>query len=472
MDGAGFVNLGDNAGELKGGFVLAFVEHFVFFDNITADASRNITATFGLQRGILSITPHTNVDVYHGPLGDLVDPLIDQKVSTMLGPKFFLKTLAKQAVGITALSTPPMVDCSGPPSQSKPAACFIACDNVPSALPAPADANNPDDPSWYAATYCGRADNDLFVAATGGAMNAGLSNEDQNAIGVALTGVNLTTHLPPDTLPNVRCNFHPSYVIPDANGNVQPVCEVIARAKRINVFPDQVEVVFFDGPSFNPFALRSEFTNPALGLFFALRSRATSSNPNPESALCGRNPAAGTQTRRFAHGALQPLCNGEPCTTFCQAPSNAPIQGSQLGPSAASTNTAGSGSASGCTGSVLDNDVLQSVDVNSGSVDALRFPGPALARYRHTNVTQHEASTPLPTGIIGGNPQRPSCDGLAHDWDAKVAKLARGQTVDAHEWLVALAAMANGNCPAQITVDCAHGSPADALTIHPFTSPH
>ncbi len=466
---ASFVNIGEEGG-LTGGLVLSFVQHIRFgpFGAISADASRNITATFILDNGIFSVSPRTNVSVYNGPFGDFADPIIDQKVRDTFAPTIRLKALEKQARPIPALLTGP--ECEG--GGVKPITCFQKCIGVgdPSQYPKALTADNPDDSSWYTTTFCHPAAVQLGTAARSAAIAAGFPASQADTVVSALTGGNASGGFP-DMSPNIRCNFHPSYVLASNGAPPTAVCEVVARAKRLNVFPDQAELVFFDGQSFDHASLFAELQNPALGIYFALRFQATASNPHPETDLCGRLPSA-LSIRHFAHAAIKPLCAGSPCDPSCGAASSA-----ATAPAAAAANP-GSASDGGtlptprtCVGARTDDDSLQSVDTIAGTFNGLLFSTPVVPhKYRHTAGTTHVASTAPSTATIPAGPQRPDCDGLAQDWDAKVAKVQRGQSVDSHEWLIALSNMARSNCPAEITVDCASGEPGDALTIQPLAT--
>jgi hypothetical protein len=70
----------------------------------------------------------------------------------------------------------------------------------------------------------------------------------------------------------------------------------VARAKRLNVFPDTVELVFFDGPDLQHVG-PSEYGNEAFALYLALLGAGANT-----SALCNRQPETLVQTRRFARG--------------------------------------------------------------------------------------------------------------------------------------------------------------------------
>jgi hypothetical protein len=81
---------------------------------------------------------------------------------------------------------------------------------------------------------------------------------------------------------NVRC-------APFGGGDGAGRCEYIVRAKRLNVYPDAVEVVFLDGDR--------EIGNPTYPVWLSLNKVAPLVNGNP---LCGRHPSASpTGWRRF-----------------------------------------------------------------------------------------------------------------------------------------------------------------------------
>jgi hypothetical protein len=93
---------------------------------------------------------------------------------------------------------------------------------------------------------------------------------------------------------------------------------------------------------------------------------------------------------------------------------------------------------------------------------------PAQGRYRHGASTKHLQSSAIPVNLT--TPQAgDGCGGLAHDWDAKVASADDGRPVADKDWLDILANMARQSCVAQITLDCAAGDPADAVSIQPLT---
>lgn len=90
-----------------------------------------------------------------------------------------------------------------------------------------------------------------------------------------------------------RCNFYPTY---ETDAQAVPVCEVVARAKRLNVMPDTVELVWFDGPDLDHVG-STEYGNEAFALFLALRGAGADT-----SSLCQRQGEVNVLTRRFAHG--------------------------------------------------------------------------------------------------------------------------------------------------------------------------
>jgi hypothetical protein len=207
----------------------------------------------------------------------------------------FLAALAQQAQPIPVLDPGP--DCSG--SGPLPASCFAPCLGIPqdpSAWPAAPTSSNTDDSAWHEASFCGVAAHTT--------LNAGV------AIGAAQAGLtaytsqlqqNLTGPEPSDSskLANVRCNFNPSYVQSNPavfGGKPRPVCEFVVRAKRINVMPDQVELVWFDGPSLSPVP-QSELSNEALSVYLLALGQGKA------GSLCTRAPASGTALaiHPFAH---------------------------------------------------------------------------------------------------------------------------------------------------------------------------
>ena len=61
-----------------------------------------------------------------------------------------------------------------------------------------------------------------------------------------------------------------------------PVCQFVIPAKRLNVYPDEAELVWFDS--------EDEFTNPALALFFATFALPTGAGQAARDQLCAFNP--------------------------------------------------------------------------------------------------------------------------------------------------------------------------------------
>jgi hypothetical protein len=288
-----------NTDTLTGGFVQQVTVRVNWsFPPFLNDAvvARNYTYTYGLNNGILSVSPTKNpggwdTGAFSGTIADGIDGSFPQQLSAGL----YLGALSQQAQPIPVLNSPDPA-CSGNAAQ-KPADCFQACKNVPANYPAPLSPSNTDDSAWYDMNFCsGVATLVLSEGVNLGASAIGITDPQQlQQLSNALVGPN-----PNDStkLSNIRCNFHPSYVI-GSDGTHTPVCEVVARAKRINILPDQIELIWFDNPSLNQVA-SGELSNEAYSLFLVLKSQ------NQQGQLCQRTPnlQSGGTRRAFAHDSL------------------------------------------------------------------------------------------------------------------------------------------------------------------------
>jgi hypothetical protein len=248
--------------------------------------SLNYTYQFVLTNGILSFAPTQNNQYHSGTFAETIEGQIVGQIPPAIVGTLYMQSLAQQAQAIPAPNGP--ASCSGP--NPRPSSCFIPCaPPLPSPLPAQLSPTNTDDSAWYNTSYCSRLANALYDAAAAG----------DGAYGTIPTNVNvaqLLTAFRPDNAnlyQNVRCNFYPTY---ETDTQAVPVCEVVARAKRINVFPDTVELVFFDGPDLQHVG-SSEYGNEAFALYLALLG--AKANPN---ILCARPEELAVRTRRFARG--------------------------------------------------------------------------------------------------------------------------------------------------------------------------
>jgi hypothetical protein len=300
----------------RGGFVMmleadAFetLPYPPFLSNPVFD--RNVTYFFGLEDGIFSIgAPTFNIDTQNGfdsyALGNLIDNKLKTdapdtvKLEALEGPKGKFSGGQAQAIvpnkTVTDKATGKPIDCSDTSGPRSPQ-CFIPCEgangvdmNNPWTWPSPEDVGDPssiDPPSWHTTDFCNTAAAFLRVGvAAGAAAYPGMSSCGPTGL------VNAVTEPMPvgdgttdDTkFHDIRCNFHPRYVAATTTAAgrlpiVQPVCEVVTRVSRLNVFPDTVEAVLLDAPDLEhiPASMFGDCTSSmpvgdeAVGIFMALR---------------------------------------------------------------------------------------------------------------------------------------------------------------------------------------------------------
>ena len=207
------------------------------------------------------------------------------------------------------------IDCS-PSDKQRDERCFFACSsttnvdmNDPSTWP---DAGLPsivvpsdigvDPPSWHEKDFCANIAKTIKGSALDGASAYPVPDP-------AKLADKLTENLTPNDstrFHNFRCNFHPRYeggsfdYKDPVTGNKMtvghPTCEVIVRAERLNVFPDKVEAVFFDGPDLNNVP-SYEFHNEAFALFLALRNF----SPNAVTQMCSRGAETNSGSDLVVH---------------------------------------------------------------------------------------------------------------------------------------------------------------------------
>ncbi len=320
----------------KGGFVLSTHADlwwtpviFQVLEQARFDA--NLTYLFHLDDGVFSVDPPiVNTWDFAGPdffnLGhDKVNQALKTKVpqgaklAALEGPAGTFK--GGQAQPVPAPFPPAGVNCSAT-NGPRPESCFQHCQSTDSVTMwaagtypdsgSPAedigDPNKVDRASWHEADFCANAANNLHLLVLGGGTTYPVS--DPQALADTVTQ---PFNGDPNYYHNVRCNFYPKYELPGAVYNQSkdpltgkliqtgaPVCEVIIRAKRLNVFPDSVEAVFFDGPNFQSVP-PDEFLNEAFGIYLALSSLSPNIAPNAVQQLCGRTPASTQSVRGFAH---------------------------------------------------------------------------------------------------------------------------------------------------------------------------
>ncbi len=304
---------------------------------VAASIDRNYTYRFSLDDGIMSIdAPTANISNDSGvdPLsvGSLVNGLLSNvvpnaaKLAVLDGPPgTFIGGLAQP------MPAPPPIGGIPPActitTGQRPSTCFIPCrnsDNVdmadPSTWPSPEDANDPnhiDPPSWHDSKFCGLPA--ALLGGLAGGATSPLGATITEPLPVATGGVDTTK------FHNWRCNFHPRYESPTSSIAVKsldpvtnaapfglggttivtgpPVCELIVRVKRLNVFPDSVEAVFFDGTSTTAPDLSDAAGNEALAVFTGLSALVGPGAAS--SAMCGRQPET---------PGAQLLCNAGACT--------------------------------------------------------------------------------------------------------------------------------------------------------------
>lgn len=324
----------------KGGFVMSseydFSEPLPFppgFFNPTVDL--NFTYRFVLDDGVASLDTTVNTETTSGADLYCMQCLLDgvfrfsvpegAKLGALEGPDGTFKggqyqPMTNQA---DANGNPCTLSDNGP----LPQGCFQPCrptDTVdmsdPGTWPAQESlgmllGGGPVDPdNWHDTGFCSFIEAPLRIAIASGTNNYP-GNPDPKVLADTvfepLNGDATKYH-------NVRCNFHPRYEqgsIPSidpfttalpfginqkAITTGPPVCEVAVRAKRLNVFPDKVEAVFFDGP--DPQHVPSyEFHNEAFALYLGLQAY----SPGSVAQMCNRTPETNSGTnvdlRPFAH---------------------------------------------------------------------------------------------------------------------------------------------------------------------------
>lgn len=293
----------DNTATLTGGFVMQLAERVPFQSPpFASDAvvARNYTSTFILDNGILSVATEKNpvgfdTGAFSGSIASGLDDSLPRKLPTGIR----VAALKQQAQSIPNPNATSDKECLG---STTPAKCFQPCANVPddpAQWPAALSSSNGDDSTWYDVKYCTNpATIILNPGVSAGAQLQGIT--DTRTIGQLqenLTGLD-ANHT--DRFRNVRCNFYPDYVSSDPNkygGKAVPVCEFVVRAKRLNVLPDILELVWFDAPTLDKVGT-DEFTNEAFSVFLLAKVQGSTSR------LCGRTSKSLAFTRTFAHVSL------------------------------------------------------------------------------------------------------------------------------------------------------------------------
>ena len=227
--------------------------------------SLNYTFEFGLQDGLFSVAPSENGWYDSGGVADQSTSLrtgIEGTLPAMVSGTVREQSIAKQARPIPAgvLNKQPACKATG----NLPSSCYVACRNLPSPLPAQPSATDPDDSSWYSTDYCSDAILVLQGGVQAGATDYGLSTGQGSLLANALTAQHGGLYN------NIRCNFYPTY---ETDKTPVPVCEVVARAKRLTVLPDIAELVWSDGSSLqnvNADEYAQGTANPAFALYLLL----------------------------------------------------------------------------------------------------------------------------------------------------------------------------------------------------------
>ncbi len=271
---------------------------------------RNYSYTFVLNNGVLATTGSQNhsadcdTGFFSGTVANGLDGHIRQQVSNGI----YLAALGKQAVAITNPTDDPA--CKGN-AATKPASCFVPCQQVPDdpkMWPKGPDNSNIDDSAWYDTSFCSTPANlTLTIGVEAGAdqqaaIDPGFKAQLQQPGARDTLVQNLVGKRTddPSKFKNIRCNFQPNYVTPDPNlfgGRPPPVCEFVVRAKRLNVLPDSVELIWFDAAAIDKIPA-SEFPVEGLSVFLLTLKAG--------GALCTRRPYMFTngRARRFAHVSL------------------------------------------------------------------------------------------------------------------------------------------------------------------------
>ena len=342
VDVAAFVDSSDTSSPY-GGFVLLSNTYVQW--NVPGATPANVsipyTFRFELSDGILATSPHSDGDQFDGYAGGQVFSGINGALASTIADTIYLNALSQQAQPIpkSALTEQPPECTNG---TTHPSSCYIPC-NLPDGFNAPPDLSpgSTDDTSWHYVQVCTggfaglgclmtpqqcigdtcqyqcqRAVSVLEAGATTGAGKAGITNGTQISNIAALFDARRTSAN--NVYENVRCNYHPTYV---SDGT--PVCEVVVHAKRLDVTPSTVELVWFDGSDLAHIG-SEEYGNEAFATYLALLA----APKGDTSKLCGslqnlftaNNEFPGPSFERFAHGsgscAGTPPGSGKSCVHF------------------------------------------------------------------------------------------------------------------------------------------------------------
>jgi hypothetical protein len=301
VDAASFLSR-DKENVISGGFVtnVTFDVQWSLPVN-NANDSFNYTFVFDLNDGILDVTPTLNHEFDYGAFSGTLASKIEESFPSTIANTVYLAALAQQAQPIPNINAS-TDGCTQRGSQRSPE-CYTACDvgMDPNSWPPPLDASaSVDDSSWHKMDYCRTITNLVASQSHDAAIAYGLSETDATTVRSQITAPLASD---PDSFANVRCNFYPAYEAgtinrPDGGSPAYavPTCEIVARAKRLNVFPDKVELVWFDAPDLAHVG-PDEYSNEAFAIYLALTKFGSG------GTLCARQPEVSFGTSiGFAHG--------------------------------------------------------------------------------------------------------------------------------------------------------------------------
>jgi hypothetical protein len=234
------------------------------------------------QGGILQIEPGFHVSFEDPSL----QPLVESFIATQVPTTFNSATNAKQSKDIIPPSLPAH-ECH---------ACTLAGETCKDTVPCCGGAACVEGrcamPTDLTAMPCAAAQAEFLASLIKqGAQELKLDMTETQSLIDAAGAIDPTNQ----SLANWRC-------VPDAppscgetahrQQEAKHHCEVVLRAKRLNVYPDQLELVWFDG---------DEPTNPTFALWVALHAPELKILPNPPTlaTLCSSPLVTANKTRHF-----------------------------------------------------------------------------------------------------------------------------------------------------------------------------
>jgi hypothetical protein len=259
--------------------------------------------------GILAADVTLNGSTASGSVSGTIQTTIEQKLPATLTQKLSQAAEEAQAQPFPVPNTG--AECANASTANPvPASCYTSCnlEDYPNGPPDPSS----DPYAPFVTDLCSTLEFPLNNAITLGATALQIPIQYVPGIQASLTGV----HPAPDAsgrsiFNGLRCNLKPSYIQKSV-----PVCEVMALASRVNVFPDTVELVFFDAdpatvPNLNNFSANTDVSlysdNPGFGLFVALNGAAISGGSTGPGSLCSVHAPADVAfgfpaySRRYVH---------------------------------------------------------------------------------------------------------------------------------------------------------------------------